>query len=236
MAIQGATKEKAKKSAAVAGRFACLYSEEAMQTRDDPDSDPQRLLGLARAGDVAARGQLFELYVEYLTLLASVQLGRRLRGKVDASDVVQDTFLEAHRDFAQFQGATEAELTAWLRQILARNIANVLRHYYDVKARDVRLERDLHAELEKSSQALCGGLADPLSSPSRQAARREQAVLLADALRRLPEDYRDVIVLRHLEGLTFAEVARRMGRSLDSVDKLWVRALSRLRRTLKGMS
>ena len=227
---------KSKKPAAVAGRFACLYPGEAMQTPDDPDSDPQRLLALARAGDAGARGRLFELYADYLTLLAAVQLGRRLRGKVDASDVVQDTFLEAHRDFAQFRGATEGELTAWLRQILARNLANLLRHYYDVKARDVRLERELSDELERSSQALQGNLVDPISSPSRQAARREQAVLLADALRRLPEDYRDVIVLRHLEGFTFAEVARRMGRSLDSVDKLWVRALSRLRRTLKGKS
>jgi RNA polymerase sigma-70 factor (ECF subfamily) len=192
------------------------------------------MLVLARAGDGTALGQLFEFYREYLALLASVQLGRRLRGKVDAADVVQDTFLEAHRDFAQFRGATEAELIAWLRQVLARNLANLLRHYFGVKARDVRLERDLHAELERSSEALDRGLLDRQTSPSRQAARREQAVLLADALRRLPEDYRDVIVLRHLEGYTFAEVARRMGRSLDSVDKLWVRALSRLRRITKG--
>ena len=202
---------------------------------DDPDSEPQRLLVAARAGDPDARGQLFELYRGYLTVLASVQLGRRLRRKVDAADVVQETFLEAHRDFVRFRGETEAELTAWLRQVLARNLANLLRHYYGVQARDVRLERDLYAELERSSQALNRGLADPHSTPSRQADRREQAVLLADALNRLPSAYRDVIVLRHLEGHTFAEVARRMGRSLDSVDKLWVRALSRLRRILKGI-
>src|SRR5262249_55013277 len=145
----------------------------------------------------AALGQLFELFRDYLTLLASVQLGRRLRAKIDAADVVQETFLEAHRDFAQFRGAAEAELTAWLRQGLARNLANLLRHYYGVKARDVRLERDLHAELDRSSQALDAGLADPHSSPSGQATHREQAVLLANALRRLPEDYRDVLVLRH---------------------------------------
>jgi RNA polymerase sigma-70 factor (ECF subfamily) len=205
-----------------------------MQTPDDPSAEPRRLLVLSRAGDTKARGQLFELYRGYLTLLASVQLGRRLRGKVDAADVVQETFLEAHRDFAQFRGSTEQELTAWLRQVLARNLANLLRHYFGVRARDVRLERDLHVELDRSSQALDGGLMDPQHSPSQQVAYREQAVLLADALRRLPDDYRDVIVLRHLEGYTFAEVARRMGRSIDSVDKLWVRALSRLRRILKG--
>src|SRR5262249_42221775 len=114
---------------AVAVEFACLYPGMAMQTPDDSAADPERLLALARAGDGAALGQLFELYREYLTLLASVQLGQRLRGKVDAADVVQETFLEAHRDFAQFRGATEAELTAWLRQVLARNLANLLRHY-----------------------------------------------------------------------------------------------------------
>ena len=202
-----------------------------MPTRVADDSEPERLLKQARIGNVDALGRLLELYRRYLTLLARLQIDRRLRGKVDAADVVQETFLEAHRDFAEFRGATEAELTAWLRQVLARNLANLLRHYFGVKARDVRLERDLHAELDRSSVALDGGLMDRQSSPSRQAAQREQAVLLADALRRLPEAYRDVIVLRHLEGYTFAEVARRMGRSLGSVDKLWVRALGRLRLT-----
>jgi len=200
---------------------------------EDPLPDPQHLLVLARAGESAALGQLFELYRDYLTLLARVQIGRRLRGKLDAADVVQETFLEAHRDFEQFRGVTEAELTAWLRQVLAHNLANLLRHYLGTRARDVRLERDLHAELDRSSMALDRGLADPLSSPSRQAVRREQAVLLADALNRLPEDYRDVLVLRHLEGCSFNEVARRIGRSPDSVDKLWVRALSKLRSILE---
>jgi RNA polymerase sigma-70 factor (ECF subfamily) len=207
-----------------------------MRTAEGPVSYPHGLLALALAGDGSALGTLFELYREYLTLLASVQLGRRLRGKVDAADVVQETFLEAHRDFPKFRGATEGELTAWLRQVLAHNLANVLRHYYSVKARDVRLERDLCAELERSSQALDRALADSQSTPSRQVARREQAVLLAEALSRLSADYRQVIVLRHVEGYTFAEVARRMGRSLDSVEKLWARALRRLRNTLKGKS
>jgi RNA polymerase sigma-70 factor (ECF subfamily) len=79
-----------------------------------------------------------------------------------------------------------------------------------------------------------GGLVASYSTPSQHAARREQAVLLADALGKLPDDYREVIILRHLEGLPFAEVAGRMGRSEDSVQKLWVRALANLRRTLGG--
>ena len=200
-----------------------------------PSPDPEHLLRQARAGDGDALGRLLELYRNYLALLARVQIGRRLQGKADAADLVQETFLEAHRDFAQFRGTTEATLLAWLRQVLARNLANLVRRY-GTQRREVRLERALAVELDESSRVLDQGLAAPGSSPSHQAARREQAVLLADALDQLPADYREVLILRHLEGLSFPEVARRMGRSLDSVDKLWARALARLRRSLGGSS
>jgi RNA polymerase sigma-70 factor (ECF subfamily) len=93
----------------------------------------------------------------------------------------------------------------------------------------VRLERDLAVAVDESSRLLDRGLIAPSNSPSQQAACREQAVLLADALGRLPADYREVIILRHLEGLNFPEVAGRMGRSADAVKKLWARALGRLR-------
>jgi RNA polymerase sigma-70 factor (ECF subfamily) len=194
--------------------------------------DPEQLLKQARGGSGPALGELLELYRNYLALLARLQIGRRLQGKVDPLDLVQETFLEAHRDFTQFRGTSEAELVSWLRQILARNLANLLRGYYGTQRRDVRLERDLAAELDQSSRALDRALLQQHSTPSEQAARREQAVLLADALGRLPKDYREVIILRHLEGLSFTEVARRMDRSLDSVEKLWARALARLRRAL----
>jgi RNA polymerase sigma-70 factor (ECF subfamily) len=194
--------------------------------------DPADLLTLARAGDGGARGQLLEQYRGYLLLLARLQIGRRLQGKTDAGDMVQETFLEAHRDFGQFQGESEGELICWLRRILATNIANLTRHYLGTRRRDVRLERQLAAELDQSSRVLDGALVANLTPPSLQAARREQAVLLADALQLLPDDHREVIILRHLEGLTFPEVAVRMGRSLDVVKKLWPRALARLRRIL----
>jgi RNA polymerase sigma-70 factor (ECF subfamily) len=181
-----------------------------------------------------ALGRLLELYRPYLTLLARVQIGRRLQGKADAADVVQDTFLEAHRHWALFRGQTEPELAAWLRQILATCLAHLVRRYYGTKARDVRLERDLGEDLDRSSHAFHGQLVADGSTPSQAASRREHAVLLADALDQLSPDYREVIVLRHLEGLTFPEIAERMQRSLDSVEKLWVRALPKLRRALEG--
>jgi RNA polymerase sigma-70 factor (ECF subfamily) len=199
------------------------------------DAEPEELLRLARAGGGPALGRLLELYRNYLAVLARLHLGRQLRGKVDASDVVQETFLKAHRDFARFRGTTEEELLSWLRHILAANLAMVARRYLGTRRRDLRRERALADELAQSSQELDRGLVSPGSSPSHQAARREQAVYLADALEQLPEDYREVIMLRHLQGLSFPEVAQHMGRSAEAVKKLWVRALTHLRRCLGGL-
>ncbi len=198
------------------------------------DSAPEDLLQRARQGDGSSLGRLLECYRAYLVVLARVQIGRRLQGKVDASDVVQEAFLGAYRDFPQFRGSTEKEFLAWLRQILISLLANLVRHYQGAQRRDVRLERQLAHDLEQSSQALDRNLIAPQSSPSEQAIRREQSVLLAEALGRLPQEWRELLILRHLEGLSFPEVARRLGRSIDSLKKLWPRALASLRRLLEG--
>lgn len=192
------------------------------------------LIQQARGGDEAALGRLLERYRSYLTLLARLQIGRRLQGKADAADLVQETFLEAARHFAGFRGDSEPELAAWLRQILATSFSHLVRRYLGTQARDVRLERALHEEMDQSSRLIDRALVGQQSTPSQRASRREQAVLLADALDRLPPDYREVIVLRHLEGLTFPQVAARLARTVDSVEKLWVRALPRLRQALAG--
>jgi RNA polymerase sigma-70 factor, ECF subfamily len=199
----------------------------AMSSLSGPDLE--QLLALARAGDGPALGQLLELYRPYLALLARLQIGRRLQGKVDAADLVQETFLAAHSHFAQFQGAGEAEFLGWLRQILASRLAKLIRRFCGTKRRDVRLERQLAVEMDQSSRLLDRSLLAASSSPSHRAARREQAVLLADALEQLPDDYREVLVLHHLQGLSLPEVARRLGRTLDSVKNVWLRALARLR-------
>ena len=197
----------------------------------DPPAD--ELLSRARAGDDDARGRLLEAYRSYLTLLARVQMGRSLQGKVDPSDLVQEAFLEAHRDFRQFRGETEAELLAWLRRVLATGLADQVRRHRGTQRRDLRLERQLAAALDRSSQALERGIAAPDSSPSARAERREDARHLAEVLERLPADYRDVLLLRHFQGLTFPEIARRLDRTLDGVKNVWLRGLSRLRRTLE---
>src|SRR5262249_21639980 len=120
--------------------------------------------------------------------------------------------------------------------ILAANVAILVRRYCGTQRRDVRLERELAREIDQSSRILDRGLIAPQSTPSQQAVRREQAVLLADALGQLPADYREVIILRHMEGCSVPEVARQMDRTLDSVKKLWTRALVQLRRSLEGVS
>jgi len=192
-------------------------------------TEPAQLLNDARGGDAAKLGRLLEVYRRYLALLARVQIGQHLQGKVDASDIVQETFLEAHRNFPAFRGSSEGEFICWLRRILAGKLADLVRRYIGTQGRDVRLEREIDQALDRSSIMLGQGLVSPQASPSELAAHREQSVLLADALQQLPADYREVLVLRHLEGLTFPDVAKRMGRSLDSVEKLWMRGLVKLR-------
>jgi RNA polymerase sigma-70 factor (ECF subfamily) len=193
---------------------------------------PESLLARARAGDVTAQGELLAAYRHYLGILARRQMDRFLLGRVDPSDLIQETLLEAFRDFPRFGGQTERDLTAWLRKILVRNLADQVKHH-KAQARDVHRQQSLEALLENPCSAAQGALAGGMSSPSSQASRREEAVRLADALARLPADYREVLVLRHWQQLGFNEVAARMQRSPGAVRMLWARALERLQRELE---
>ena len=203
-------------------------------TLSNNSAGPEGPPDLAGLGPDPALGRRLESHRDYLTILARTQIGRRLQGKADPADVVQETFLHAVRDAAQFRGSSDKELAGWLRQILAARLADLVRRYCGTQGRDVRLEQAMQVELDHSSQLLDRGLVAPLSSPSERAARHEQAARLAQALERLPEDYRAVLVLHHLEGCDFPEVARRLGRSVEAVKKLWARALARLRRSVGG--
>jgi RNA polymerase sigma-70 factor (ECF subfamily) len=184
------------------------------------------LLGRARGGDAQARGQLLELYRSYLRLVAQTQMGTSLGAHVEASDLVQDALLDAHRGFTEFGGRSEGELLAWLRRILVRTLVDQAR-YHSAQKRDGKRQHSLEALLEASSSSL-GAALGMGSTPSLQASRREQAVLLADALERLSADYREVIVLRNMHKLSFEEVGQRMGRNSGAVRMLWARALEKL--------
>jgi len=169
----------------------------------------------------------------YLRLLARLQLGPRLRSKLDSSDVVQQTLIRAHAKVDQFRGRTEAELEAWLRPILAQQLANAARHYA-AGVRDVALERSLEAELQGSSARLEGWLAANQASPSEQAEHNEQLRLLARALDQLPDDQQEAVELRHLHGLSLAEVGAAMNRSAQAAAGLVKRGTLALRQLMGG--
>ena len=188
-----------------------------------------RLLEALQQGDVKAQGDVLLCYQPWLKLLARLQIDTRFQGKFSASDIVQQTMLEAYRDFPRFRGRTEGELLAWLRQILAHVLAHEIRRYHGTQQRNIHQEVSLEEAIAQSSQRLGQILADSGSSPSAKAVAREQEVLLADVLEKLPDDYREVIILRNLEGLSHEDVARRMGRGVGAVRMLWVRALAQLR-------
>jgi RNA polymerase sigma-70 factor (ECF subfamily) len=178
-----------------------------------------------------AGGRMLGRFREYLRLLARLHLGQRLQGKFDPSDVVQQTLLEAYAKREQFRGGNEAEYVAWLRRILAHNLADALRAFDQAK-RDAGRERSLEAALQESSARLEAWVAAAQSSPSQQAERHEQAVRLAAALATLPEGYREALVLHYCEGWTLAAIAGHLGRTTAAVAGLLKRGLKQLRAQL----
>jgi RNA polymerase sigma-70 factor (ECF subfamily) len=180
-------------------------------------------------GDTAPPdGPPLDQFRDYLMALAKLHLDRRLQGKLEPADIVQQTLLEAHRGQEQFRGATEAERASWLRQILLHNLANSLRDLSRAK-RDVHLERSLQVLAEDSSSRLEACLAAEQSSPSEQAERNERAMRLTRALETLPEAQREAVILRHYQGWSLADISRHMDRSAAAVAGLLHRGLERLR-------
>ena len=190
------------------------------------------MIDQAREGDLTRLGQLLQLYRNYLSVLASSQLDRRLKPRVSPSDIVQETMLKAHRAFPEFRGNSERELLVWLRQILVNNLATFVEQHLMTAKRDLRREVSMErigAALEHSTMQLAALLPAGGNSPSMSVQRREDAVLLANRIAQLPEDYGEVLMLRNLKGLAFSEVATVMGRSEAASRMLWLRAIQRLR-------
>jgi RNA polymerase sigma-70 factor (ECF subfamily) len=162
-------------------------------------------------------------------MVARAQIESWLQARVDASDLVQQTMLEAHRDFACFQGHGQGEWLAWLRRILTHNAADFVRHYRGAAKRQVFREVPLRGPRETDAWA---GAPEPIAAgatPSQEFLQRDDELLVAAALTELTPDYQEVILLRNMERLPFDEVARRMGRSRPAVQMLWMRAIRKLR-------
>jgi RNA polymerase sigma-70 factor, ECF subfamily len=184
--------------------------------------------------DAPDAGPCLEGFRDYLRMLARWHLDDRLRGKLDPSDVVQETLLKAHRHLDQLRARTAEERAAWLRQILANTLADAARHYLQADRRNVGLERSLEGALQESSARLETWLSDGRLSPAERAQRQEQLLLLARALAELPEDQRQALELRHLQGRALPEVARALGKTRAAVAGLLRRGLEALRARLKG--
>jgi RNA polymerase sigma-70 factor (ECF subfamily) len=175
--------------------------------------------------------QALEPFRSYLEVLARVHLDPRLRGKLDPADVVQQTMLRAHAAWPELKHPDRPVLFAWLRRILVRTLADVVKHY-DRDRRAVDLERSLEADLDRSASGLAGWLAADQTSPSQAAARNEELLRLADALATLPEPQREVVVLKHLRGWTLQQIGTHLGRTVPAVASLLRRGLEDLRRRL----
>jgi RNA polymerase sigma-70 factor (ECF subfamily) len=189
------------------------------------------LLEHARQGDREALGRLLEAQRADLHRLAERQLDRRIAVRMDASDIIQQTFLEAHRCFQQFAGQDVRQLTLWLEGILDHKVAGAIRDHALLQKRNVRRDRsmdDSHGGMAPLKQELDGGL----STPSQKAIRGEQEHQLMQTLSILPDDQREAVRLRHMEGWALADIARHLGRTPAATAGLIKRGMQALRRQL----
>jgi RNA polymerase sigma-70 factor (ECF subfamily) len=192
---------------------------------------PNELLEQALQGNQEALGRLLEAERTNLRRLAERQLKGRIAVRVDASDIIQQTFLEAYRSFPQFAGRDAREWVAWLQRILEHRVAGAIRDHLLLQKRDLRREQSLddsHGGEAPLKQDLDAGL----TSPSQKAIRGEDAERVSQALKALPEDQREAVRLRHLEGWALDDIARHLGRSPSATAGLIKRGMQALRRQL----
>jgi len=198
---------------------------------DPAKTDVSELIERARQGDALCRDQLFGLCRSYLGFVARSHVESWMRVKVDASDLVQQTMLEAHRDFDRFEGATEKEWLSWLKKILSHNAADFVRRYRGTMKRQARREVPFRDPVD----SVAPGAPEPAApgmTPSQEFLQLDNELRVTAALAELAEDYQEVIVLRNLQRLPFDEVAQRMGRSRPAVQMLWMRAIKKLQTAL----
>ena len=178
-----------------------------------------------------SQGESLDRFRSYLRLLANMQIDKRVRSKVDASDIVQQTMLQAHRARDQFRGENDAQRAAWLRQILARNLHHATRDMTREK-RDVRREKSIQAAVDASSMRLEGLLSIDESTPSMKVQRGERMLIMAQAIEKLPDAQREALLLHYLDQKSMPEIAEQLGKTRGSVAGLLRRALATLREQL----
>ncbi len=200
-------------------------------------SSQNRLIDQAKAGDPLALGPLLESYTHQLRFLAEQRLDGKLRNRAGASDIVQETLLQATRDFSDFRGRSDAELAGWLRRILARIVSRQIERHVLAEKRDVRREIRWTPVSEQDSGPYAGRLdgriADHRPGPASAAVHTERQGIIDEAIASLPNTYRQIIQLRNVQGLAFDEIAARLNRTSGATRMLWLRAIEMLRKQLK---
>ncbi|MCD0461056.1 sigma-70 family RNA polymerase sigma factor [Roseiconus lacunae] len=198
----------------------------------DSPATTEHLIGAARQLGGESLGELLELYRNYLAVLATTQMDNRLRRRIGTSDLVQETMLAAHSDFGQFRGNSEGELVAWLRQILCNSLRHAIEKHVHARKRDVRREMALDNfanDLDDSFDRLSRLAVDPDPTPSQVVMKQEIARKLADELAKLKPRYREIIIYRNLQSLTFDEIAVRMEIKSGAARMLWLRAIAKFK-------
>jgi RNA polymerase sigma-70 factor (ECF subfamily) len=184
----------------------------------------------ARQGSSEAVGELMAFSRQYLLLIANDELPADLLGKEAPSDLVQETHLEAARDWEAFRGHTVGELLGWLREILLHNVKDLRRRSNAAVRRPPNQELSLSSD--QSGADLAAQLVSHDSSPSNRLQCQEQLLNIERALGQLAEDHRNVVIWRNRDGCSFEEIGRRLGRSAGAARKLWSRAIQQLQERL----
>ncbi len=205
-------------------------SSDATRVTVSENSDVQLMIAAAQGGSTQAVGQLADVYRNYLLVISRAGLSRDLQAKIGASDVVQETFLDVQRDISSFRGSSETEFMGWLRQILSHKLAAICRPFTTTGKRQIHDEISMNSD-EPMGLSRCRALVDS-QTPSRNALASEESAILHEALDRLPEHYRQVIVLRNFELWPFEQIGEALGRSSDAARKLWSRAADQLQAEL----
>jgi RNA polymerase sigma-70 factor (ECF subfamily) len=213
------------------------HLREKMCGMSDPPLKTEQLLAQAAAGDGAAWGSLLTAEQDRLIRMVAFRMDSRLRGRIDAADVVQEAFVQASAHREDFFRAPEMSLLLWLRKIVCNKLFELHRHHLGARMRDASRDRPL-PELKNwdgTAEALWLHLSGHFTSPSGAAVKREARARLAEALDRMDATDREVLMLRHFEQLTNAEAAQVVGIEERAAGKRYLRALARLKKILSEL-
>jgi RNA polymerase sigma-70 factor, ECF subfamily len=197
------------------------------------DSLSERL----RAGDTAAAGELFAACRDRLKKMVRLRLDRRLQGRLDASDVLQEAFLDVQRKTAEFAGKPDMPAYLWLRLITTERLLNLHRHHLGTQMRDAGQEVSLcpGGSPAASTHSLANLLLGRLTSPTQAAMRAERQLRLQEALNGMDALDREILALRHFEELSNSEAATVLGLSKTAASNRYIRALKRLKEILAAL-